>query len=429
MLRQIFKNSKRLEAFLLALNLNLYEPQRRHITNIVDALLVCDEKKSLSALHRQLVNPPSDVYAVCDCFRDSPWDGAHLRHQAHPYVVHQLVAQAEARGEERVIYLSGDDSLTEKANDTEHLEAVDWYIDHRQSTKKKKVYKKGLVHVHLHMAIGAVEAAVDWRLYLRERTIRRLNRKRAPGTRRTFRSKYRLLRAMLLDLAPLLPEGYKVYVLFDSWYASANLIKLCKQLGFEVICAVKSNRTLNGIQLRDLARTLRHQPYEHLVKTADQEKKKKPPTYLVRSVKGRINDVPYDVCVLISKRHYRDQHPVYFLTTDLSLTAQEVMDGYGHRWACEVDNLYLNTHLGLGDFRVQSVEATEKWYAVVFLALAYLQLRFVEEPSDDIQTLADVIRQHRAEHAQTVLRAVCQMARKRRHLKTVMKRFFYRAAS
>ena len=26
MLRQIFKNSKRLEAFLLALNLNLYEP-------------------------------------------------------------------------------------------------------------------------------------------------------------------------------------------------------------------------------------------------------------------------------------------------------------------------------------------------------------------------------------------------------------------
>ena len=135
------------------------------------------------------------------------------------------------------------------------------------------------------------------------------------------------------------------------------------------------------------------------------------------------------MCVLISKRHYRDQHPVYFLTTDLSLTAQEVMDGYGHRWACEVDNLYLNTHLGLGDFRVQSVEATEKWYAVVFLALAYLQLRFVEEPSDDIQTLADVIRQHRAEHAQTVLRAACQMARKRRHLKTVMKRFFYRAAS
>ena len=428
MLRQIFKNSKRLEAFLLALNLNLYEPQRRHITNILDALLVCDEKKSLSALHRQLVNPPSDVYALCDCFRDSPWEGAYLRQQAQPYLVQQLVTQAEARGAERVIYLSGDDSLTEKDKATEHLEAVDWYVDHRQSTKKKKVYKKGLVHVQLHMAIGTVEAAIDWRLYMRERTLRRLNRKRAPGKRLTFRSKYRLLRAMLLDIAPLLPEGYKVYVLFDSWYASAKLIKLCKRFGFEVICAVKSNRTLDGIQLRDLARTLRHQPYEHIVKTADQEKKK-PPTYLVRSVEGRINEVPDDVCVLISKRHYRDTHPAYFLTTDLSLTAQEVMDGYAHRWACEVDNLYLNTHLGVGNFRVQSVEAIEKWYAVVFLALAYLQLRFVEEKSDEILTLADVIRKHRAEHAQTVLRAACQMARKRRHLKTVMKRFFYRVAS
>ena len=96
MLRQIFKNSKRLEAFLLALHLNLYEPQRRHITNILDALLVCDEKKSLSALHRQLVNPPSDVYALCDCFRDSPWEGAYLRQQAQPYLVQQLVTQARS---------------------------------------------------------------------------------------------------------------------------------------------------------------------------------------------------------------------------------------------------------------------------------------------------------------------------------------------
>ena len=59
MLRHIFRNSKRLEAFLLTLNLDLYEPLRRHVTNIIDALLVCDERKTLSALHRQLVCPPS----------------------------------------------------------------------------------------------------------------------------------------------------------------------------------------------------------------------------------------------------------------------------------------------------------------------------------------------------------------------------------
>jgi len=30
---------------------------------------------------------------------------------------------------------------------------------------------------------------------------------------------------MLVELTNLLPKGHKVYVLFDSWYSSAKLIK------------------------------------------------------------------------------------------------------------------------------------------------------------------------------------------------------------
>lgn len=425
MLRHIFKNSKRLEAFLLALNLKLYEPQRRHITHVIDALLVCEDKKTLSALHRQIINPPSDAYALCDCFRQSPWQGDHIRQQLTPYLVGQALSQAEAKGEPRIIYLGGDDSLTEKDKATEHLEAVDWHIDHAESTKKKKVYKKGLVHTHLHMKVGSQQVTVNWRLYLREETVRRLNRKRSKDERLSFKSKYRLIREMILEIAPLLPKGYKVYVLFDSWYASKKLIKLCHRLGFFVLCALKSNRTLDGVQLRNLARTLRHQPYHKVVLKADSQK---PITYLVRSVKGRLNDVPFEVCVFISKRHYRDNSPAYFLCTDLSLSAQEVLEGYGHRWPVEVDNFYLKTQLGLGDFRVQSVEATQKWYALVFLALAYLQLRLMEEKSDQIQTLADVIRRHRAEHVQIVFQAACRMARKTNNFNKVMDRFFCLAA-
>lgn len=425
MLRHIFKNSKKLEAFLLALNLRLYEPQRRHITHVIDALLVCEDRKTLSALHRQIIDPPSDAYALCDCFRQSPWEGGHVRQQALPFVVGQLLARAAATGEEPILYISADDSLTEKDKATEHLEAVDWYIDHEESTKKHKVYKKGLVHVHLHLKIGSLEATVNWRLYLREATVRRLNRNRSKKDRLSFKSKYRLVREMILEVATLIPKTYKVYVLFDSWYASAKLIKLCHHLGFFVLCSVKSNRKLNGVQLRNLARTLRHQPYHKVVLKADS---KKPTTFLVRSVKGRIEDVPFEVCVFVSKRHYRDTSPAYFLCTDLALEAQEVLERYGHRWPVEVDNLYLKTQLGLGDFRVQSVEATQKWYALVFVALAYLQLRLMEEKSDQVQTLADVIRKHRAEHVQVVFREACHQAQKTRNLDAVMDRFFCRAA-
>ncbi len=41
----------------------------------------------------------------------------------------------------------------------------------------------------------------------------------------------------------------------------------------------------------------------------------------------------------------------------------------------EVDNTYLKNALGLGDFRLQSFEATQKWFAVVMLAINYLQYR------------------------------------------------------
>lgn len=39
----------------------------------------------------------------------------------------------------------------------------------------------------------------------------------------------------------------------------------------------------------------------------------------------------------------------------------------------EIDNFYLKEASGLGDFRLQSYEAIQKWFAVVVLAMNYLQ--------------------------------------------------------
>ncbi|WP_262562692.1 hypothetical protein [Acaryochloris sp. CCMEE 5410] len=36
---------------------------------------------------------------------------------------------------------------------------------------------------------------------------------------------------MLQQLQPLLPKEWRVYVLFDSWYASAKLLKFVRRQG------------------------------------------------------------------------------------------------------------------------------------------------------------------------------------------------------
>jgi len=67
-------------------------------------------------------------------------------------------------------------------------------------------------------------ATVELRLYLREKTVRRLNRRNKGRQQRlSFRSKNHLARLILEDLRPLLPGGWEVFVQFDSWYASEKL--------------------------------------------------------------------------------------------------------------------------------------------------------------------------------------------------------------
>ena len=84
---------------------------------------------------------------------------------------------------------------------------------------------------------------------------------------------------------------------------------------------------------------------------------------------------------------------------------------YQKRWPIEVDNFYVKQHLGLADFRVQAYEATEKWFAVVFVALAFLQWRLNHAPAGTRwRFLADVVRQHRYEHTRTLLETACQEA-------------------
>ena len=63
---------------------------------------------------------------------------------------------------------------------------------------------------------------------------------------------------------------------------------------------------------------------------------------------------------------------------------------------------------------------------VVFVALAFLQWRFNHAPSEDRwRSLADGVRQHRYEHAHTLLETACQEAARLTEYVPVLQRFLY----
>src|SRR5262249_57382647 len=100
--------------------------------------------------------------------------------------------------------------------------------------------------VALWLHVGLYSYPFAWRLYLRAKAVRRLNKERLAEQRLRFRSKLALAKEMLTELKPYLPPGAAVYVLFDRWYASAHLIQFIRRPGWRVIRVVKSNRLVNG---------------------------------------------------------------------------------------------------------------------------------------------------------------------------------------
>ena len=420
MIKQIVHHSAKLIQFLALLQLNLYKPQYRHVLHIADAVIVCEcPHKTLTTLYDLIVDAP-DASNAADCLRISPWSAADLRQPLREFTIGDLMQFASLTGSD-TLFVSIDDSLTEKDKGTRHLEPVTFFHDHTKSVGKKQVYTNGTQHVEVRLQLGERAYVYDWGLYLREKQVRRLNRQRPKGKRLRFRSKYRIVRAILADLKHRLPGGFPVYVLFDSWYASNKLLKFCRRQGWHVICAIKSNRTLDGIKLSEWSQRLKHQPYTR-VNPAATDQRKRP--YLVRALRGRLKNVPFEVCVLISKRHRGDKRPKYFLCTDLSLSPQQILTFYQKRWPIEVDNYYVKQLLGLGDFRVQSYEAVEKWFAIVFLAYTYLQWRLHHAPPETkFRVVADVIRYHRQEHARLVLQAACEMAAACTDVTQVLQRF------
>ena len=421
LLKLIVQHSPKLLAFLCGVQLRLTKPQLQHVLRLADALIVSEARhKTIAGLYRLIVDAP-DPSKGADTLRISPWTAEDLRAPLRHFIVADLVAYAH-QTDEWTLYVSLDDSLGEKDKDTRHLEAVAYHHDHTKSQGKKNPrYTNGTVPVEVRLQLGARSYAYDWRLYLREKTVRHLNRRRAPEQRLRFRKKMSLARDMLDGLQQLLPAGFQVYVLFDSWYAANRLLKCCRRQDWHVVCAIKSNRTLDDKKLSQWPQALRHQRYQRVQLTATDPRQR---TYLVRTLRGKLNTLPFEVCVLISQRHHRDKHPKYFLCTDLALSAQHILPIYQKRWPIEVDNFYVKQHLGLADFRVQSYEATEKWFAVVFLALAFFQWRVNHAPAKErLRSVADVVRQHRYEHARTLLETACQEAAKLTDYLPVFKRF------
>jgi len=420
MLTRILHDSPELCTFIQQLNLQLSAPQLRHLTHVADGLLVTDARKTLAEIQRQFVTcvHPSNI---ADTFRIAPWTADDIRGPLTTVLMQTALQRLRQRGQPLRLLINLDDSLAIKDPATSHLQGVAWHFDHTAKRRQRAASQNALAYLGCNVIAGDWNFTLALRPYLRAATVRHLNRERSPDERLHFVSKYRLARQMLELCRQLIPPEVAVYVHFDTWYGSARMLKYIRRQGWHATCPVKPNRKLNGLRIQQYDLAQRHRRYVHVdIPAADGSKM----TYLVRGLlTGRPSKVPFTVRALVSRRHYRDRLPVYFVSTDLSLPPAQALQWYARRWNCEIDNFYLKQRLGLGDFRLQPYEAIDKFCTVVHLTWAYVQWRFAQAMNQNAQNPADVIRQHRDWHARDWLLGACQEALATHNVDSVLQHF------
>lgn len=217
---------------------------------------------------------------------------------------------------------------------------------------------------------------------------------------------------MLTEIAPHLPSGCRVYVLFDAWYDGHQLHTFIRSHGWHWICATRYNRVVNDRPLSQWWSHLGHQRITRVrVRSATRSH-----TYLTRHVVGRLRRYPDPVVATrsVSKRDRRDRTPAYFLSSDTSLSVQTILKYYGYRWQTEVDNWYLKERFGLADYRVQSLEAILRWHTLVFAAYAFAQYRravpLLTNPKATLPELK-VLAEHQNWHTRQTVSFIAALAR------------------
>src|SRR5438445_8968592 len=97
MLTRIVHPSPALEAFLQPLIGALTAPQRRHLVDMADALLVTEDHKTLATLQRQFLEN-TDPSNWADFLRISPWHADWLRDSLRRQQLAWLLTEMQRRG-------------------------------------------------------------------------------------------------------------------------------------------------------------------------------------------------------------------------------------------------------------------------------------------------------------------------------------------
>lgn len=323
------------QAFFRPVRSGLSKPRFHHLWTLVLGVLLNARRANLVHLTKTL---PGHTHRTAHgvFLSRADWDAPGL---LDTEVQHLLRRMKPRRGE--TIYLVIDDTRIPKRGTKMFGVSKIW--DHKQQR---------FVHGHIVVTAAILFRGVTlpWRFEL-------WLAKRWAG--RSFRKSTEIAAEMIQAFDP--PKGLKVRVLFDAFYLSPVVTKVCKTRGFTWFSVAAKNRTIVrtwGVSQRigDLGPgLLKYRGQRVRMRRARGWAKMR-----IAAVEGRLARTG-DVRLVFSKRPRSAwKSMVAFATNETKLSARTIVSVYEKRWAIEVLFKELRGDLGLGDYQVLSKDAIQR---------------------------------------------------------------------
>ena len=170
-------------------------------------------------------------------------------------------------------------------------------------------------------------------------------------------------------------------ILFDSWFSFPTLIRKCAARGLSVVCMLKNTPKIyysfgrKPLSLSSLLNRIQKRPQGNIIGT------------MVANLNLTGNPL-YARIVFVRSEKQKSQW-LALLSTDLSLSEEEIITLYGKRWDIEVFFKMIKSFLKLTrEFQVRSYDALVTHTSIVFIR--YIMLAVVARRNTDPRTFGEL---------------------------------------
>ena len=183
----------------------------------------------------------------------------------------------------------------------------------------------------------------------------------------SFQTKIAMVKKMLQALQ--LPIPCKVYLLADSWYWAKELALLCRKYGYHMISQLKTTSVvfMDGKKTKVTTLSTIHSAYREVSLFVYGKNK----TLKIARFVGIIQGLGKVAVVVVKEKRKKDS---YLVSTNLHLSALDIVKYYAKRWKIEQMIKDLKQRLGFGHYQVRNLQAIQRHVALALLSYGILIL-------------------------------------------------------